>query len=152
MAHNGAVRRLWALILISVKHLARRYGGQIPFSGKVWSGACPLGRGEEGEGRMGRGGQASGLRAGVAEGSVLGLLLHDQGNTKGLRLSFSCLPALDGDENIGQTRPGKGKWVGKAEKRVPVSWKPLPFTSHSEVWRRKAGCSSGSRGGSWGSQ
>lgn len=50
------------------------------------------------------------------------------------------------DESKGQTRLRKGNGFGVAEKRVLVSWKPLPFTCYSEIWKRKAGCSSGKWG------
>lgn len=67
---------------------------------------------------MGKGGQASADRAGVV-GSVEHWELHNQGNSKGPRLtlcfSSSCLLALSGDESIGQIRLVKKKRVEAAE-------------------------------------
>lgn len=93
---------------------------------------------------MRRGWQASGDRAGVVE-SVESWASHfmtrEIPRSPGSScLSSSCLLALGGDDSKGPTRLMRGKCVGTAE-RVLVSWKPLPFTCCSEVWRRKAGCS-----------
>lgn len=65
MAHGGAVPRLWALLFISTKHLARGRRGQrlLPGTSLEWDTSIGLRGGR----RMGRGGQASGDRAGAAE-------------------------------------------------------------------------------------
>lgn len=65
MAHGGAVRRLWALLFISMKHLARGGRGQslLPGTSLEWDTSIGLRGGR----RMGRGGQASGDRDGATE-------------------------------------------------------------------------------------
>lgn len=53
MAHGGAVRRLWALLFISMKHLARGSRGQslLPETSLEWDPSTGLRVGR----RMGRG-------------------------------------------------------------------------------------------------
>lgn len=126
MAHSGAVRRLWALLFISTKHLAREGRDQtlLPETSLEWDMSTGL-RG--GRGRKNRQRWAASWRQGWSCGKcgALGLPLHEQGNTEGnqavLVLSSSCLLALGGDESKGHTKLVKRKWAGAAEKRVLVS-------------------------------
>lgn len=67
MAHDGAVWRLSALLFIFMWYLAREGKGKTFPQERVLNGIHLLDWGEEGEERMGRGGQPSGDRAGVVE-------------------------------------------------------------------------------------